>query len=141
MVYRWALHLYPYEFRRKYADELEDDFDAQCREALATGGRRALLNCYAAAAADLLWSIPREWLRTPWAAVFVVAAGVACAVFYYVVGRVYRVRAFGSGAPPEQPQLLLLMAAMVLIPAVAMLLISLAARIRSLRSPEIRRRV
>ena len=141
MIYRWALHLYPYEFYRKYADELEDDFSTQCREAWASGGRPALLRCYIAAAADLLWSIPREWLRTPWAAVFALAAGVATGVFYYVVGRVYRVRAFGSGAAPEQPQLLLLMAAMVLIPIVAALLFSLASLFRFTRSPERRRRV
>jgi hypothetical protein len=141
MIYRWALHLYPYEFRRKYADELEADFEAQRSEAIATGGRRALLWCYANAAFDLLRSVPREWLRTPWTAVVVLAAGVACAVFYYVVGRVYRVRAFGSGAPSEQPQLLLLMAAMVLIPIAGMLLIGLALRVGSTRLPQRRRRV
>jgi hypothetical protein len=141
MIYRWALHLYPYEFRRKYADELEEDFHTRRREALATGGRPALLHCHLEAAFDLLWSIPREWLRTPWAAVFVLAAGAACGVFYYVVGRIYRVRGFGSSAPPEQPQLLLLMAAMVLLPAASMLLVGLVARIRSIRSPQRQRRV
>jgi hypothetical protein len=141
MIYRWALHLYPYEFYRKYSDELEEDFATACREALAEGGRRALVRCYAVAGSDLLWSIPREWLRTPWAFVLVLAAAIACGVFYYVVGRVYRVRAFGSGAPAEQPQLLLLMAAMILIPAATMVLLSLASRFRSIRSAETRRRV
>ena len=70
-----------------------------------------------------------------------VAAVVASLVFYYVVGRVYRARSFAGPQWPESPELLLLMAAMVLVPIGAMVLIGLAARFASNRTRERRTRV
>ena len=141
MVYRWLLRLYPHDFRRRYADELEADFTAGRQEAVAAGSRGALIGCYVHALADLARSVPREWLRTPWIPVMTVAAVVASLVFYYVVGRVYRARSFAGPQWPESPELLLLMAAMVLVPIGAMVLIGFAARFASRRTRERRTRV
>jgi hypothetical protein len=142
MIYRTLLRLYPHDFRRAYADELEGDFAEQCREALAEGGRRALIGCWFHNAVDLLWSIPREWLRTAWVPVVAAAALIAVGVFYYAVGRIYRVRSFHSVTqPPESPELLLLMGLMVLIPVAGMILIAAATRFASSRGRRTRRRV
>ena len=52
MLYRMLLRLYPADFRRRYQDELEEDFETLCREARETGNRAALFQCYLDAAAD-----------------------------------------------------------------------------------------
>ena len=140
-IYRWLLRLYPQDFRRQYEDELEADFEA-LRDEARLGGRRALIACYAQTAADLLRSAPREWLRTPWIPVLGAAAVIASVVFYYVVVRVYRAGSFDpADHPAESPELLLLMAAMVLVPIAALALIAMAARFHSPRPPHRRRRV
>lgn len=142
MLYRWLLRLYPYQFRHQYQDELEADFLA-CREDASRSGRRvAVLRCYVEAAADVVVSAPREWLRTPWIPVLTVAALVATLVFYSVVVRVYRAGSFAGGSQrPESPELLLLMAVMVLIPIAAMALIAIASRFGSVKPHARRRRV
>lgn len=139
MVYRWLLRLYPSDFRRLYQQELEADFDASCREARDSGDRRALLRCYLDTAVDLATSVPREWLRTPWLASLGAAAIVASAVFYYVVIRVYRARSFAGVDPPESPELIWLMAAMVLVPIAVMFLIGIARVVSSRPHPRHRR--
>jgi hypothetical protein len=142
MIYRALLRLYPYQFRRQFGDELEADFLELCREARESGERTSLLRCWHHALTDLLISIPREWCRTVWPPVLGAAALVACGIFYYVVGRIYRVRAFASDAqPPESPQLLLLMALMALVPAVGMFLIAVARGVGRRRAHGVRRRV
>jgi hypothetical protein len=151
MMYRWLLRLYPYDFRRQYQDELETDFETACQEASASGGRPALAACCLQAVADLAVSLPREWLRTPWIPILMAAATIASGVFYYVVIRVYRAGSFANSVgaiawrpiadPPESPALLLLMAGMVLVPAVAMVLIGIAARFSTPHTRERRRRV
>jgi hypothetical protein len=140
MVYRMLLRLYPAEFRRRYQDELEEDFEALCLEARAAGDRRALLRCYLDAGADLAISLPREWVRTPWLPAIGLAAVIATAVFYYVVVRVYRAGSFAGGAPLQSPELIWLMAAMVLVPAIIMLLIAFAFRFGVNRTTHRRRR-
>jgi hypothetical protein len=142
MIYRWLLRLYPYDFRRQYQDELEADFEILRQEAIAAGGGRALLTCYRQTAGDLVRSVPREWLRTPWLPVLTAAGIIAVLLFYYVVGRVYRAGSFENGTqPPESPELLLLMAAMVLVPIAVMVLIGIASRLLPVKPRERRRRV
>ena len=142
MFYRWLLRFYPHDFRRQYQDELEADFEALCADARESGRRMALVGCYVYALGDLAISIPREWLRTPWLAAVSAAALVASGVFYYVVIRVYRAGSFAGGsAPPQSPELLWLMAAMVLVPLVAMLLIGIAMRFSAGKPVARRRRV
>ena len=141
MPYRWLLTLYPHEFRQTFGDELEADF-AEARREAAAGGPVALARLWIGVLADLIISVPRQWLRTPWLAVLSAAALVASAVFYYVVGRVYQARSFAAAAAtPESPQLLALMGLMVLIPIVAVILIGAASEFFSIRSPRRRRRV
>jgi hypothetical protein len=142
MLYRWLLRLYPYDFRRQYQDELEADFEALRSETIQTGGRRALLRCYGQTAIDLLRSVPREWLRTPWIPVILAAGLIASVVFYYVVVRVYRAGSFAPAThPPESPELMLLMAAMVLIPIGVIVLVGIASRFRVIRPFDRRKRV
>ena len=141
MAYRWLLFLYPHQFRQTYGDELEADYAAARREADA-GGPPAVARLWLSVLADLVISVPRQWLRTPWVAVLAAAALVATLVFYYVVGRIYRARAFAAAPPvPESPELLLIMALMVLIPAAVMILIAIVSQIFGVRSPHRRRRV
>ena len=129
MIYRALLRLYPAEFRQKYGDELEADFVTMCNEARNDGGRAAVMTCWLRAAGDVAHSAPREWLRTPWIPVLVTAACVASGIFYYVVGRIYRVRSFATvSQPPESPQLYFLMALMAVIPIATMILIAFAGR-------------
>jgi hypothetical protein len=141
MPYRWLLSLYPYEFRQTYRDELEADFEEARREAEASGPF-AVTRLWLRVFADLIVSVPREWLRTPWLAVLTAAAIAAATVFYYVVGRVYRAGSFAAAPqPPESPQLVLLMGLMVLVPAAALVLIAAASQFFRVRSPGRRRRV
>jgi hypothetical protein len=139
MAYRWLVSLYPYEFRQTYRDELEADFEDARREAKASGSV-ALARLWLRVIADLMVSLPREWLRTPWLAVLTVAAIAAALVFYYVVGRVYRAGSFAATAqPPESPQLVLLMGLMVLVPTAAVIVISAASQFFRVRPPRRRR--
>jgi hypothetical protein len=140
MIYRLLLRLYPAQFRREYQDELEADFEAMRLEARASGRRTSLLRCYFDAVADLAVSVPRQWLRTPWLAAVTIAAAIATTVFYYVVVRVYRAGSFAGATPPQSPALIWLMAAMVLVPAVIMLLVGLALRFAVTKLPDWRRR-
>ena len=131
MFYRLLLRLYPSDFRVRYGDELEADFDDALCEARA-GGLLARVACYADAISDAARSVPREWLRTPWLPVGAAALVIASGIFYGVVLRVQLARPFYSETrPPESPGIFELMAAMVAIPAAAMLLIGLAARMVS----------
>jgi len=141
MLYRWLVSLYPYGFRQAYRDELEADF-ALARSEAAQNGAGAVLRLWLSVIADLMISVPREWLRTPWLAVLTVAALIAAMIFYYVVGRIYRARAFAGGPrAPESPELLVLMGLMVLIPIAAVILIVAASRFLSVRTPHRGRRV
>ena len=142
MIYRALLRLYPSEFYRKFVEELDADFIESTEDARASGRPLALLECWAAALSDLALSVPREWLRTPWPPVLVLAAGIAGGIFYYVVGRIYRVRSFASDTqPPESPELLMLMGVMALIPTAAMLLLLITSRFVSSRRRGVRRHV
>ena len=122
-IYRGALRLYPRAFQTRFADELEEDFHAMSQDAWAGGGAGALLRWWYDAAIDLIRSLAREWLETPWIPVAIVSALIAVGVVWASVGRAQLpLRAFrsrvvpGAPPPPESPALLLLMALMVLIP-------------------------
>jgi hypothetical protein len=133
MLYRVLLRLYPRDFLRRYGAELEADFEDAWDEAAASG-RAARLAIFGRALGDVARSAPREWLRTPWPAVAVMALLIASAVFYGVVLRVHLARGFSSEtAQPESPALFALMAAMLFVPVAAMLVVGLAARVVSMR--------
>jgi len=82
-AYRTLVRLYPHAFWREFHDELEDDFADGWREALCDGGVVAVARFGAHTAADFAVSLVREWLRTPWLPVLMVAAAVSFALFGY----------------------------------------------------------
>jgi hypothetical protein len=121
--YRLALHLYPQPFYQQYADDLEADFREASDERLAASGLGGLAAAWLSAFGDLPVSLAREWLRTPWPPVLLAAATIAGFVLYSSVFRAYgplehyRRRVAAGGPPPaDSPQLLILMALMVLVP-------------------------
>jgi hypothetical protein len=131
-IYRSLLRLYPHAFRRAFQDELEYDFDDGSRDAVAVGGRPALVKHWARAARDLAVSLCREWLKTPWIPVLVVAATVSLSLFGYAAFQMRRwpQHAYwpawrAPDAPADSLELLVLMAVGVLIPIAGTILGSL----------------
>jgi hypothetical protein len=146
--YRGLLRLYPYTFWRVYHDELEIDFEQASLDALDTGGRLALARCWAGIASDLLGSVAREWLRTPWIPVLLVGVVVAVFGVVFTIGRahtplrVYRsMVAPHSPTPPDSPQLLALLTVVALIPIVGLVLVAGASALANLWPGKPRRRV
>ena len=143
-VYCCLVRLYPHAFRKRFADELEEDFSAMSRDAWTGGGAVALVRWWYDGAIDLMRSLAREWLATPWIPVSIVSVLIAAGVFWASVGRAQLpLRAFRSrvvpGAPPpaDSPALLLLMGLMVLIPVCGVLHeLDEAALIRILTEPK-----
>jgi hypothetical protein len=128
-IYCCVLRLYPRAFEARFADELEEDFHAMSQDAYAEGGRVALTRWWCDAAVDVIRSLTREWMETPWIPISIVSALIAAGVFWASVGRAQLpLRAVRSrvvpGAPPpaDSPALLLLMGLMVLVPVAGVLL-------------------
>jgi hypothetical protein len=147
-AYRGVLHLFPHGFRSRYASELEDDFLALSCDAWQAGGAGALVRWWVTTAVDTIFSFVREWRRTAWLPALAIAASVACAVFWAAMGRAQRplhdfrhLVAPGS-APVDSPALLVLMALMVVIPAAALVVFSIVARLlhHDARAPRARGR-
>lgn len=133
-MYRQSLRLYPQPFYRQYADDLDADFEDATRDALAEGGIGGLLRAWRRAWSDLPISLAREWCRTPWPIVAILASLVAGFVLLssvvraYVPLQRYRARvASGVPPPPDSPELLYLMLLMVLIPVGSILVVSAVA--------------
>ena len=125
--YRCLLRLYPEAFRRKFADELEADFEAAASEASASG-RWVFVRFWTGVASDLVISSAREWLRTPWVPAVLGAAALSTSLFAYAA---YKGRPWlrfpswtlaGYGAGAIDPQLMLLITAAALIPIVGVIL-------------------
>jgi hypothetical protein len=87
-IYRRLIGLYPDAFRRTFGDELEGDFEDGSREAYEAGGVPALLRYGFGVAIDLAVSLAREWLRTPWPVVIVLASALAFSLFAYTAFKV-----------------------------------------------------
>lgn len=128
--YRIALRVYPHAFYRQYADELEADFDDAVEEQLARRGQVGVLAAWFAALRDLPLSLAREWLRTPWPPALIVAGTLACTLMAFGVLRTagplsrYRARVAANVPPPaDSPELLALMALMVLVPIAGLIII------------------
>ncbi|HQX81232.1 MAG TPA: hypothetical protein PKW63_05705 [Vicinamibacterales bacterium] len=67
-AYRWMTAVYPPAFHSTFADSMAADFNDALRDARHTGRTRGVLVLLAAVAADLIWSITVQWMRTsvPW---------------------------------------------------------------------------
>jgi hypothetical protein len=76
-VYETLLRLYPPAFRREFASDMAQDFDDARREAWAKDGWRGLLSLWLFTTADLVRSLPMQWLRS--GAFIVVALALASA--------------------------------------------------------------
>ena len=87
-MYKWLLHLYPADFRRRFVDEMSLDFDDGYAVACQRG-HQALVSFIARCYGDLVRSLVMQWLRNAslivsgasivlalamWAATFLVAA-------------------------------------------------------------------
>jgi hypothetical protein len=146
-VYQRLLWIYPHTFQQRFGDELEEDFLALSLDAWEQGRTRALAGWWAATAADAARSIFRAWLSTPWLPISLISACVAAGVFWATIGRSQLpLRAFrrrvlpGGTTPPDSPELLLLMALMVLVPVVAILIVWSLSRLVHHQSPSRRGR-
>jgi len=129
-VYRTLIRLYPHGFWRTFHDELERDFEDAAAEARLEG-TGALVRFWASAAGDLLLSLGREWLRTPWIPVLCAAAMLSVGLFAYTA---FKIRRWPHAAWPEPRgidseadslQLIVIMVVGVLIPIVGTILGSL----------------
>src|SRR5262245_16328281 len=128
-IYRCVLRLYPRAFQGRFANDLEEDSHAMSQDAWTGGGAGALVRWWYDAAIDVIRSLTREWLETPWIPISIASALIAAGVFWASVGRAQLpLRAFrsrvvpGAAPPPDSPALLLLMGLMVLIPVAGVLL-------------------
>jgi hypothetical protein len=135
-IYRCVLRLYPHAFEARFAEELEDDFLSMSQDAWRDGGAAALCRWWMDAAIDVVRSLGREWVRTPWIPIGIVSALVAAGVFWAAMGRaqlplrVFRSKAVSNAPPPpESAALVLLMGLMVLIPVAAIAVIWFVARL------------
>ena len=63
-VYGTLLRLYPPAFRREFASDMAQDFDDSSRQAWANEGWRGLLSLWLFTSADLVRSVPMQWLRS-----------------------------------------------------------------------------
>lgn len=86
-IYRQAVRLYPHGFWRTFHDELESDFDDGRADALEHGWP-ALCWFWLRAAGDLIVSLIREWLRTPWIPVLIAAASISLTLFSFAAFKV-----------------------------------------------------
>ena len=146
-VYQRLLRIYPHTFQQRFGDELEEDFQALSLDAWELGGARALVGWWAAAAVDTARSICRAWLSTPWLPIALISTCVAAGVWWAAMGRAQLpLRAFrrrvlpGSPPPSDSPELLLLMALMVLVPVVTLLIVWSLSRLVHHQSPSRRER-
>ena len=144
--YRCALRLYPGAFHRHYAEELAADFEDASEDSLRAHGVRGVIGAWRRAWSDLPLSLCREWLRTPWPIVSVLALGVASVVLYGGVLRAwgplqrYRERvAAGVPPPPDSPELLFLLLGVVLLPIMCTMIVAALVAV-TMRQTEKRRR-
>jgi hypothetical protein len=129
-VYGFLLNLYPRQFRAGYGNELLDDFAEGSADALAAGGRAALVRWWGRALVDLAATLPVQWLRTPWIPVLSAAAVIASTVFVGVWGRGKHAFVAAGGARVEDsPQLLLLLALVAMVPVAGTIAVWAMARL------------
>ncbi len=130
-MYRTVIRLYPSGFWREFHEELEDDFADGSREALDSG-RPVLAIFWLRALGDLCRSLAREWLRTPWLPVLIVAGALSITMFTFTALEVSRwpppvFRRVRAQTDPDSESLkaIIVMTVGVLIPIVGAILGSL----------------
>lgn len=144
-IYRTCIRLYPHAFWRAFHEELEDDFADGWRDARDTG-RGALVRLCLSTAADFAVSLVREWLRTPWLPVLLIAGAASFAIFAFTAERVARFPVPIPSGPPadgngEALKLIVLLVIGTLIPIVGAIFGSLWPLLLRRRQPGRRRHV
>jgi hypothetical protein len=118
-VYETLLRLYPPAFRREFASDMAQDFDDASREAWANDGWRGLLSLWLFTSADLVRSVPIQWLRSGalivGALALASATGCAAAVAILAPRVTYRMRFIGV----QGDELLLVIVATTLVVLIA----------------------
>src|SRR5262249_49786997 len=131
-IYRAMLRGYPRWFRQTFQDDLEQDFEDGSRDAFETGGARALGSFWLCTSADLVVSVTREWLRTPWLPVLIAAATLSLGLFAWTTMHVNHLSHAlfwpprrGADTDRDQLAMLILLIVGTLIPIVGTILGSL----------------
>lgn len=148
-IYRRLVGCYPHAFQRAFRDELESDFEDGSRDAYEAGGARALLRYWAGVVVDLAVSLAREWLRTPWPVVLVLASTLALALFAYTAFKVQQwpqhhlwpARNVGPSSKAEDLHTIVVLVVGALIPIAGTIVGSVWMRLVGRARPRARRRV
>ena len=134
VVYRAALYLYPPAFRAEFAEEMRAHVENARGEA-ATDGRRALARFHVETIRDFAFTIARQWLRSGWPLIALVAALVPLAQVFAIVRVVGRL---SFELPSEVPDAELM--SLVLLAVVSVVLIATTILLTVCFSPHLARR-
>src|SRR5688572_28506643 len=64
ILYKALVHLYPSRFRREFGEEMVCDFDDHTGDAWTAKGWLGVLEFWVVAGADLIWTVPIQWVRS-----------------------------------------------------------------------------
>lgn len=130
-IHRAFLHLYPHAFRQSFQTDLEHDFEDGYRDAARDGSLRIAVFLMRTAT-DLLASLVREWLRTPWIPVWLAAGSLSIGLFAFAAFKIRQWPQYAAWpawrdveSRSDSIQLIVLMTVGVLIPIAGTILGSL----------------
>ena len=141
-LYRALLSLYPRAFRREFASDMAQDFEEASQEAWTNGRWRDVLSLWIFTGADLVRSVPIQWLRGGTLIVTGLALTIAtsgAAAVQMLDPRVpYTMR---SGSAERDGVLLLILVATIMVVIAATIIFSLVFLSPALKRRAGRRRV
>ena len=118
-VYKALLALYPPAFRREFASDMIQDFEDATHEAWANDRWRGVLSLWLFACADVVRSLPMQWLRSGTLIVSGLAlmTATSCAAAVGILDP--RVPYTMKPSSPERDELLLLILATTIVVLIA----------------------
>jgi hypothetical protein len=118
-LYKALLGLYPRAFRREFASDMIQDFEEAGHEAWINDGWRGVLSLWLFAGADIVRSVPMQWLRSGTVIVTGLALTIAtsCAAAVGILDP--RVPYTMRPSSPERDELLLLVLATTIVVVIA----------------------
>jgi hypothetical protein len=117
-LYKMLLSLYPRAFRREFASDMIQDFEEANHEAWTNDRWRGVLSLSLFAGADVVRSMPIQWLRS--ATLIVTVLALVTATSCVAVGLLdLRVRYTMRPSSPERDVLLLLILATTIVVLIA----------------------
>jgi hypothetical protein len=125
-LYKTLLALYPCAFRRQFAFDMIHDFEDASREAFAKDRWRGVMSLYLFIGADVLRSLPLQWLRS--GALIITLVALVSAAFCAVVLSVLDLRVpytMSTSSPERDGVLLLIVATTILVVIAATIVFSL----------------